>query len=562
MPQNNPTSDDIDKLSIEDKLTDKLAEIDLKRKEDVANQKAIVLGLDYVDLMGFAISEDALRFIDKTVAEEKRVICFYKDDKEARIATPDPENSETLAWFEDFKKEHETINMKLYVISEKSFDIGLKSYARLPRITPKVEGVAITENDLKQFDQKIIKITDLEQEVKHVSVTDLVALVISAALKTDASDIHFEPEEKSVQLRLRIDGVLQNVALVDSEMWIKVISRIKLLAGLKLNVTDRPQDGRFTIFLTDDKIDVRVSCLPTAYGESVVMRLLRSTNAGLDFEKLGVRGIAFDQLKKEIGRPNGMIITTGPTGSGKTTTLYSILSKLNQPAVKIITLEDPIEYKLEGINQSQVDPTHGYSFATGLKSILRQDPDIVMVGEIRDLDTADTAINAALTGHLVLSTLHTNNAAASIPRFLSMGVKAFLLAPSINAIIGQRLARRICPHCKQEVELSAEEMQKVRENLEKISAKSGYRPDLDNLKFYKGAGCEKCGGLGYKGRVGLYELLTMNPEIEKMILDEKVSEYEIEKIAIENGMITMVQDGLLKALDGLTSVEEVFRVIE
>jgi len=217
---------------------------------------------------------------------------------------------------------------------------------------------------------------------------------------------------------------------------------------------------------------------------------LRSTNAGLDFEKLGVRGIAFDQLKKEIGRPNGMIITTGPTGSGKTTTLYSILSKLNRPEVKIITLENPIEYKLEGINQSQVDPEHDYTFAAGLKSILRQDPDVVMVGEIRDLDTADTAINAALTGHLVLSTLHTNNAAATIPRFLSMGVKAFLLAPSINAIIGQRLARRLCDDCKKEVELSAEDIKRVREVLEKIPLKSAYRPDLDNLKFYQSVGCD------------------------------------------------------------------------
>ena len=292
------------------------------------------------------------------------------------------------------------------------------------------------------------------------------------------------------------------------------------------------------------------------------MRLLKSSVAGLDFEKLGVRGIAFDQLKEEVKRPNGMIITTGPTGSGKTTTLYSILSKLNKPEVKIITLENPVEYRLKGVNQSQVDPEHGYTFAAGLKSILRQDPDIVMVGEIRDIKTADTAINAALTGHMVLSTLHTNSAAASIPRFLSMGVKPFLLAPAINAIIGQRLVRRVCESCKQEAELTKEDTEKVIDLLSGISKKSSYRPDINNLKFYKGKGCEKCGNLGYKGRVGLYEILTMNPEIEKMILSGKVSEYDIQKIAIEDGMITMVQDGLLKALDGLTSVEEVFRVIE
>jgi len=545
MSQNNLNANNAGNMTTESKLTDKLAEIRLKKKEEAAEQLANSSGLAYINLTGFAISEEALRFLSEDITRERGFVCFYKDEKEARFGTINPRNEENKVWFEKFKSEKASINIELYVISQKSFELAVGNYVRLPKIIKKVDGVSITEQDLVKFERKIEKLSDLEKEVKDISVTDLVTLTIAAGLKTEASDIHFEPEENSVQLT-----------------WNRVISRIKLLAGLKLNITDRPQDGRFTIFLADDKVDVRVSCLPTAYGESVVMRLLRSSVAGLDFEKLGVRGVSFEQLKKEIARPNGMIITTGPTGSGKTTTLYSILSKLNTPEVKIITLENPIEYKLEGINQSQVDPEHDYSFAAGLKSILRQDPDVVMVGEIRDINTADTAINAALTGHLVLSTLHTNSAAASIPRFLSMGVKPFLLAPSINAIIGQRLARRICEHCKQEVELSPENNKRVSELLEQIPEKSSQRPSLENLKFYKGDGCEKCGGLGYKGRVGLYEILTMNPEIEKMILDNKVSEYEIEKIAIENGMITMVQDGLLKALDGLTSVEEVFRIIE
>ena len=366
-----------------------------------------------------------------------------------------------------------------------------------------------------------------------------------------------------MKVRFRIDGILHDAAELDSKIWPQVVARVKLVSKLKINVEDRPQDGRFTIFMTDEKIDVRVSALPTAYGESVVMRLLMSSAVGLSFEDLGLRGKSFEALKIEISKPNGMILTTGPTGSGKTTTLYAVLNKLNDPGTKIITIEDPVEYKITGINQSQVDYSKNYTFANGLRSILRQDPDIVMVGEIRDLETAEIAINAALTGHLVITTLHTNDAAGTIPRLLSMQVKPFLLAPAINAMIGQRLLRKICEYCKKEAELDNRMLSRVMDILSEIPEESGFqipKEELKKLKFYKGGGCEECQGLGYKGRIGIFEVMTMNKEVETLILTGHVSEYDMRAIGIKHGMITMIQDGLLKAVDGITTVEEVFRV--
>ncbi len=335
---------------------------------------------------------------------------------------------------------------------------------------------------------------------------------------------------------------------------------MKVLAKVKINITDKPQDGRMSIVTKKDRIDIRASFLPTNFGESVVMRLLRSSAVGLGFEQLGIRNRSFEQLKKEVERPNGMIITTGPTGSGKTTTLYAILKKLNDQETKIITVEDPIEYQLEGINQSQT--SEKYTFAQGLRSIVRQDPDVVMIGEIRDLETAEIAVQAALTGHLVLSTIHTNDAAGTVPRFLSMGAKSFLLAPALNAMIGQRLVRRICEKCKTEDKISKEHMEEVKKIVDKLPDFEKNELSSKELKFHKGKGCDACQGLGYKGRIGVYEIMIMDKEIEKLILSGKVSEYDMREISAKKGMLSMVQDGVLKALDGITSIEEIFRVAE
>jgi type II secretory ATPase GspE/PulE/Tfp pilus assembly ATPase PilB-like protein len=312
-------------------------------------------------------------------------------------------------------------------------------------------------------------------------------------------------------------------------------------------------------------VEVRVSTVPTAFGESVVLRILRSSQAGLQFEDLGLRGRAFTELLREIGRPNGMVLTTGPTGSGKTTTLYAVLNKLNSPKVKIATLEDPIEYRLAGINQSQINTESNYTFARGLRAILRQDPDIIMVGEIRDAETAETAVNAALTGHMVISTLHTNDAAGALPRLLALGVPPFLLAPALNAVIGQRLVRMICTSCKAPLELEDTVKHRVISLLRTIPAESGAAltdAELQNLTFYHGTGCDECHGAGYRHRTGVYEVFSMNQEIEKNILSGQISEYQVREMAQKAGMVTMAQDGLLKAKDGITTVEEVFRVVE
>lgn len=555
------------------KLSTKLSELEIKEKEKQIQEQAEAQGLNYINLEKFPISQDALKLISREQAEALQTICFLYTGEEIRLGSLNPTNPQVANLAKELADIHHA-NIKVYLFSEYSFAAANKVYDKIPTII-QTEGVNITEEDLKKYNQQLIDIQSLDKLVKETSLTDTINIVIAAGLKFEASDIHIEAEEKDVKVRLRLDGVLHDVATLPPDAWDKINSRIKLLSGLKLNIGNKPQDGRFTIHMSTEKVDVRVSTIPTAYGESIVMRLLKASSVGLEFERLGLKGKAFNDLADEMKKPNGMIISTGPTGSGKTTTLYAILNKLNKPETKIITLEDPIEYKLAGIVQSQIDnadisveTTSGgernkkntYTFARGLRAILRQDPDIVMVGEVRDLETADTAINAALTGHLMLSSLHTNSAAGAIPRLLAMGVKPFLLAPAMNAIIGQRLVRRICEKCKvEDTEINTADMTDILNALNNISPKSGHRPDnLDNLKFYKSTGCEACHGIGYKGRVGIYEVLLMSPVIEKMILANNASEYEIEKSAIADGMISMLQDGLLKALEGLTSIEEIF----
>jgi len=385
---------------------------------------------------------------------------------------------------------------------------------------------------------------------------------MAASIKINSSDIHIEAEEKGIVIRYRIDGVLHDAAVIDKDKWKKIISRMKILARVKININDRPQDGRYSIFLSNDRIDVRSSFLPTAYGESVVMRLLRSSSVSIPFEGLGLRPENYKILEQQVKRPNGLILTTGPTGSGKTTTLYSILSKLNEPGKKIITLEDPIEYQLEGISQSQIDAKKGFTFAAGLRSILRQDPNIVMVGEIRDLETAEIATQASLTGHLVLSTLHTNDAAGVIPRLIEMGVKPMFIVPSVICVIGQRLLRKLCPYCRVEKALDEEEKDRLGRILGTISPRAGVNipSTLPVIYTARPDGCEKCAGIGFKGRIGIYELFVPDDKIKQLTMDNAPA-FKILQQAIENGMLTMLQDGAMKALEGMTSLEEVYRVI-
>jgi len=541
------------------KFSVKEKKLKIKELERLTKQAADTAGLPYVDLFGFPISPEALVLIDEAEAKALSAICFYYDGKNIRLASLEPQDEKVAALAKKLSEKY-FAEANLYLVTENSFNYALEMYKTIPKVREVIRGVKVTEEELNKYGEKLSSFKDLQAEINQAQITEIVTMIMAAAVKSDSSDIHIEAEEKLIKVRFRIDGVLHDVASLDKSSWNKIISRMKLLASVKINITDKPQDGRLSIYLKDDRIDIRVSFLPTNFGESVVMRLLRSSSVGLEFNDLGIRDRAFDQLKREVERPNGMIITTGPTGSGKTTTLYAVLKKLNNPETKIITIEDPIEYQLTGVNQSQA--SKNYTFAQGIRSIVRQDPDIVMVGEIRDLETAEISIQAALTGHLVLSTIHTNDAAGAVPRFLSMGAKPYLLAPALNAMIGQRLVRKVCQKCKREVKLADEILKRVKDLLGELLEADKKKIDFDNLKFYEGAGCEACQGLGYKGRIGIYEVLIMNQEIEKLILGGQASEYDMRDNAKKNGMITMVQDGLLKALDGITSVDEVFRVSE
>jgi len=537
----------------------KMHDVRLKEKEEEAQAQAKTLGVPYVNLKGFPISPDALRQVPQEQAEQLQAVCFLFTGPEIRLAATNPNADEVKELLYQLQ-ERQKANGGIYKVSEESMRIAIKAYETLPKIKAIIKGVKITDEELSQFQSQMKAVQDVQTVITSASITDMITIMLAAALQFGTSDIHVEAEESKIAVRFRVDGILQEIATLPQDLWKKIIARMKLISGLKINVVDRPQDGRFTIFLKTGDTDVRVSTIPTAWGESVVMRILKPSAINVEFGQLGYRPLAEKRLLKEIEKPHGMVITTGPTGSGKTTTLYAILRKRNTPGVKIITLEDPVEYKLEGINQSQIDHTKNYTFASGLRSILRQDPDVVMVGEIRDLETADVAINAVLTGHLLLSTLHTNDAAGAIPRFISMGVKPFLLAPALNAIIGQRLTRKVCSACKTESPLTDEQMAFVKKVVAEISPASGeVVPPENTWKFYKGKGCETCNQSGYKGRLGIYEILTMSEEI-KAAMSETVSEYQMRELAKQQGMITMQQDGVLKALEGLTSVQEILRV--
>lgn len=556
-----PQKPAVSSTEAEERLDEKIREIGLKEKERLTEVRAKELGLGYINLRGFPIEPETLTLIPLETADQLQVICFFSSGRQIRVGVVNPDRPELQPLLENLEKDHRA-HVELYLISPYSFSWARRLYVNVPIPRKRIGGVEIKREALERFRGELKTLQDLHERIRKVSTTNVLTMILAGALQLEASDVHLEAEESDIKLRYRIDGVLQTIAVLSRDSWPKIVNRIKLLAGLKINIDKLPQDGRITIYTANDKIDVRISTLPSAYGESIVMRILMSATSGLQFDQLGLRGNTFRVLEREIARPNGMVITTGPTSSGKTTTLYAILNRLNTPERKIVTLEDPIEYRLTGVNQSQIDHFKDYTYAKGLKAILRQNPDIVMVGEIRDGETAEITIHASLTGHLVLSSLHTNNAAGAVPRFLAMGIKPFLLPPSLNAVIAQRLVRRICQYCKQEIQLSPEVLKRVQEILSTVSPSSGERVDTENLHFYRGSGCHQCHGLGLKGRIGIFEVFTMNPEIEKIILSGQVSERTMEEVAIKNGMVLMVQDGLLKAAEGITAVEEVFRVVQ
>lgn len=420
----------------------------------------------------------------------------------------------------------------------------------------------LEEDDLgTQVDSQISTLDELKTNLKTGVIPKIVAAVLSFAIHEKASDVHIESFEDEVRIRYRIDGQLVDVVKLPADVASPLVSRIKILARLRLDENRVPQDGRFDVKFSDEtQVDVRVSVMPTVYGEKVVMRILDKSRGIASLEKLGIEGGAYQNLTRAIQKPYGICLATGPTGSGKSTSLYAILQRIATPNVNVVTLEDPIEYEMKGINQSQVRPKIGFTFADGLRSVLRQDPNIIMVGEIRDGETANMATQAALTGHLVLSTLHTNDAAGAIPRLTNMGIEPFLITSSVNVIMGQRLVRKICSNCRQEVALPDGVRHQLEEDIEQIAAL--YPAEQSRvkrpIKFFHGMGCGECGGKGYQGRVGIYEVLTMEENMEELVI-KRSSATDIDAQARKNGMISMYQDGLLKAINGVTTIDEVLR---
>jgi len=433
----------------------------------------------------------------------------------------------------------------------------------MSEVSKKIVGeVKILPERLSEIQKKIKNISDFKEEIKaslEKEVTEVLEILLGGAINLEASDIHIEPREEESKIRVRIDGILQDVLVFNRGIYERILSRIKLLSGMKLNITDRPQDGRFSILTEKMAIEIRASSLPAEYGESIVLRILNPKSL-IEIEALGLRKDLLEIFKKEIKRPNGMIIVTGPTGCGKTTTLYAILTRIQSPEIKIITIEDPIEYHLKGISQTQVDPKAGYDFANGLKSIMRQDPDVILVGEVRDLETVETALQAALTGHLVLTTLHTNDAAGTVARLTSLGAKPSNIGPAINIAIAQRLVRKVCQKCVRFEKIPTSTLKKLKKELKKIPKEAKLPKLAMGLKIPKVKGCKSCNLTGYRGRAGIFETFLVDDEMEKFILTNP-SIAALREKAIKKGMITMKQDGLIKVLEGITTIEEVERVV-
>jgi type IV pilus assembly protein PilB len=523
--------------------------------DDYSRAKAESLGIPFVTVSGRAISPDVINFIPEPVARRYTLVPFQIDPDERAalsVAMVDPLDFQVVEFLE--KKSGHPIRPHmglkddiLSAIDELyTQNLGADVTAALEESSPAI---------------KTYEAGRLGEVIREAPIAQIVSAILEQAIRIRASDVHIEPQIAETRVRYRVDGILQERLVLPRRLQEAVISRIKILADLKIDEKRVPQDGRFNFKMGESEVDLRVSTLPTVHGEKVVMRLLKKSGGIPTLNELGLRGLALKHLETAIRRPHGVILVTGPTGSGKTTTLYSVLAILNNAKVNIMTLEDPVEYEISGVNQVQINPAAGLTFATGLRSFLRQDPNIILVGEIRDQETAELAIQAALTGHLVFSTLHTNNAAGAIPRLIDLGAEPFLVASALNAVVGQRIARRLCPTCKEEYVPEEPVLVDLRRVVGTLW------PQDKPMVLYRGKGtvddkpCESCGGSGYLGRLGVFEVFPITDAISKLTLT-RAPMSDIEKQAISEGMITMKQDGYLKALEGVTTIEEVLRVAQ
>lgn len=526
-------------------------------EEDLAQELSRQTGIPVVDLTKTIIRKDILFQIPELIAKKYKIIAFAEDEAGLKVAMTNPEDLQTI----------EFIKKKVFkeIVPHVTSTAGIMTVLRQYRRGLREEFKNIIDQSLAA--SRTASEKDLEKLAEDFPIVQIVNTLIEHAILQNASDIHIEPLEKNIIIRYRVDGILHDVIVLPKEIMVGIVARIKVLANLKIDEHRLPQDGRFKIEKDEQKISFRVSIIPIFDGEKVVMRLLIESGRILSLEELGFQRSALNIAERNIKKPNGLILITGPTGSGKTTTLYSIMNMLNTTEVNIATIEDPVEYRMPRINQSQVKPKIGFTFATGLRSLVRQDPDIIMVGEIRDEETVDMTIHSALTGHLVLSTLHTMSAAGAPPRLVDMKAKPFLVASTLNLVIAQRLARRICNDCKEEYKLDEKTASMLEKEFDmkeiiKVLVKEKIIDDkksLRELTFYRGKGCEHCGIQGYKGRAGIYETLETTESIKELIVNNAPAE-KIQKQAVAEGMITMLQDGFIKVLTGLTTIDEILRV--
>lgn len=537
----------------------------LRRKETEASTRLLAqkYGIPYADLTVLPVEIDAIAIVPEPEARAAEAVVFQMVGSRLKIAVRNPDKPETKSLIERLARMPHPCDV--YLTSGLGLVHAWEFYKKVPESHgSSASAVALSPARLIEIQKGISSLSDIAAAItEHAfkKTSETLEVILAGALATDASDVHIEPQEHAVRLRMRLDGTLHDIAELPPRLFALLLSRIKLVSELKLNIHDRAQDGRFTIGLDHIAIEVRTSTLPGPHGENVVLRILNPKTIELTLQDLGMSPWVADAMKKELKKPNGLILTTGPTGSGKTTTLYTFLRAIHDPGIKIITIEDPIEYHLTGIEQTQVDTEKGYDFANGLRAIVRQDPDAILVGEIRDLETAETAMHAALTGHLVFSTLHTNDAAGTIPRLIDLGVRPSIIAPAINVAMAQRLVRKLCTSCRVPASADTKTIEALKKETAEFPSGSSIPPQSEWKIFSpKPGGCPNCSGIGYKGRMGLYEIILVNDRVEALIL-ASAPESDIKKEAALQGQLTMRQDGILKVLTGVTDMGELERVV-
>jgi len=539
-----------------------------QESEHLAKHAAERMEAEFIDLTSVSVNTEALRLIDESVARDVEIAAFSKVGDDLRLAARNPETDEVHSVVENLKKRG--FEPTVFITSKPGLERAWKYYEDISLTEKQTAGeVEIASKRVKNFlsenptrDDAISFVKESLHDPEGGETSRLVEVLIAAAVAIDASDIHIEIDETGSFLRMRIDGVLHDISKIPETVYEKILSRLKLLSGMKLNITDKAQDGRFSIRMKGSAIEIRSSVVPGNYGESVVMRVLNQASINVNLEDLGMQQRFLQVIRKEINRPNGLILNTGPTGSGKTTTLYSFLKEINNDQNKTITIENPIEYHLEGVVQTQVDPEEGYDFFDGLKAAMRQDPDIMMVGEIRDKNTAETALHSGLTGHRVLSTLHTNDAAGTFPRLAELGVKKNLIDSAMNTAMAQRLVRTLCSNCKKEVRLEGEDKEKIKALTEHIPRPDDYHEELNRDTVFKPHGCDQCAGSGYKGRIGVFEAIIVDAAVGDMIRENPADRSIWAYAQTEQEMLSMAQDGVIKVLRGQTNLAELARVID